>query len=396
MTLADKLLAYAKQNPDGFTIKIKKGKILPFKPSERKRYVVSTTNNDTVRKIKASFKKDYSGYAGGWYDKKTGKYYIDKNIVIGNKQVATDTGRKYKQKAIFDLLKLKEIRLTSTKRKITNIVVKRKGKWINTITGRTVSESTAKRYNSYFRRNPKGFLSSAYGGYKYHKDIPLDKLSKKTRKLFYKDTQAIKTKDIKGKTVYYSPMLRTLVPTDVVKILDELDYTICDGKVIVKLFRLTRDNKHICHVFRWKVKKSWTSAFSLENWIYSQGIPIMNCILNEVYGVAKKYPVAKLQGMYGHIELGYYSDIDSFPKSFTFGMENGAWNRPETQRGIRKFGNRFHDVLDKSLYKLESDAYRNFYIQNITIYIYGGSIAGKTDLIARYRKGVLGVMTTKK
>lgn len=387
MTLAEDLLKYAKKNPDGFTVQIKNGKLVSVKPSKHKRYVVSTTNNDTVKKIKASFKKEYSGYAGGWFDKKSGRYYIDKNIILSNKKKAESVGVKHKQKAIFDLLKMKEIRVT-----VSNIVVKRKGKWINTITGRTVSKSTAKRYNSYFKRKPKGHLAGAYGGYKYSKDIPLDKLSKKTRKLFYKDTQVVKTKDVKGKTVHYSPMLKTILPPDVVESLENLDYTICDGKVIVKLFRLTRDNKHICHVFRWKINKSWHSAFSLENWIYSQAIPLMNCILNEVYEVAKKYPVAKLQAMYGHIELGYYSDIDSYPSSFTFAMGN----RPETKRGIREFGKEFSDILVKALYKLESDAYRNFYIQNVTVYIYGGSIAGRTDLIARYRKGVLGVMTTRK
>lgn len=392
MTLADKLIAYAEKNPEGFTVQIKNGKIVSVKPSKSKRYVVSVTNNDTIKKIKASFKKGYLGYAGGWFDKKTGKYYIDKNIVIGNKQKATDIGKKYKQKAIFDLFKMKEIRVTLTKKKIKNIVIKRKGKWLNTLTGKIVKESTARRYNSYFRRNPEGHLADAYGGYKYKRDIPLEKLSKKTRKLFYSDTQAVKTKDIKGKTVYYSPMLKSFLPSDVVKILGELDYTICDNKCIVKLFRLTRDNKHICHVFRWRINKNWTNAFSLENWIYSQAVPMMNCILNEVYNIAKKYPVARLQAMYGHIELGYYSDIDSYPASFTFAMGN----RPETKRGISEFGKEFTDILVKALYKLESDAYRNFYIQNVTIYIYGGSIAGKTDIIAKYRKGVLGVMTTRK
>jgi len=276
--------------------------------------------------------------------------------------------------------------------KNTDVVIKRKGKWYNTITGNYVKESTAKRYNKYFKKNPKGYLTSAYGGYVYAREIPLEKLSKKTKKLFYSDTQIVKTKNAKGKTVYYSPILKSLVPSDVVEVLDELDYTICDGKCIIKLFRLTRDNKHITHVFRWKLNKSWRSAFSFENWIYSNGIPVMNCILNEVYRIARKYPVSKLQSMYGHIELGYYSDIDSFPSNFTFAMGN----RPETKRGIREFGKEFTDILLKALYKLESDAYRNFYIQNITIYIYGGSIKDKNDIIARYRKGVLGVMTIRK
>lgn len=275
---------------------------------------------------------------------------------------------------------------------MANIIIKKNKKWFNTATGRYVSESTAKRYNAYFKKYPKGTLSGAYGGYGYTKDIPVEKMSKKTRKLFYSDTQVVKTRDVKGKVVYYSPMLKTFLSSELIELLEEIDYTICDGRVIVKLFRLTRDNKHICHVFRWRIKKSWTNAFSLENWIYSNAIPLMNEILNEVYDVAKKYPVNRLQAMYGHIELGYYSDVDSFPSSFTFAMGN----RPETKRGIHEFGKEFTDILLKALYKLETDAYRNFYIENVTIYIYGGRIPHRNDELAMFRKGVLGVMTTRK
>lgn len=274
-----------------------------------------------------------------------------------------------------------------------DVVIRKNKKWYNTITKRYVAESTAKRYNSYFRRNPKGLIVHAWGGYKYDRNIPLDKLSKKTVKMFYSDTQIVKTKDKKGKTVHYSPITKTEVPKEVTVKLEKLDYKICDGKVQVKLYRLSRDNRQIYHVFRWNVNKHWFNVYGLEDWIANYGIPIMNCILNDVHKVSKKYMIGKFQTMYGHFEQGYYSDIDTRPASFVFGAKEGLM--PHRANGIREFGSLYKSRLKRATYKLESDAYRNYYIETITIFIWSGAIKGVNDIIAKYRKGVLGVMGKK-
>jgi len=273
------------------------------------------------------------------------------------------------------------------------VVIKKNKKWYNTITKRYVAESTAKRYNSYFKRNPKGNIAHAWGGYRYDKDIALDKLSKKTVKLFYSDTPVVKTKDIKGKTIHYSPITKTELPKVVIEKLDELDYTICDGMVKVKLYRLTRDNRQIYHVFRWSINKHWYNVFGLEDWIENYGIPVMNCILNHVHKVSKKYMLGKFQTIYGHFEQGYYSDIDSRPASFVFGAKEGYM--PHRENEIKQFGKLYKARLKRAIYKLESDAYRNYYIENITIFVWSGAIKGVNDIIAKYRKGVLGVMVKK-
>lgn len=46
---------------------------------------------------------------GGWYDKESGKLYLDVAIAIKDRTKAIDLGKKYNQKAIFDLNKLEEI-----------------------------------------------------------------------------------------------------------------------------------------------------------------------------------------------------------------------------------------------------------------------------------------------
>jgi len=173
----------------------------------------------------------------------------------------------------------------------------------------------------------------------------------------------------------------------------KLDYRICDNQVQVKLYRLSRDNRQIYHVFRWSVNKQWYNVFGLEDWIANCGIPVMNCILNEVHKVSKKYMIGNFQTMYAHFEQGYYSDIDSRPASFVFGANEGLM--PHREREIKEFGKLYKSRLKKAVYKLESDAYRNYYIETITIFVWSGSVKGINDTIAKYRKGVLGVMAKK-
>lgn len=100
--LPDRLFEIAKQNPSGFTVRVVNGKITPFDFSKTERFVISTTNNITKKQIRKEFRGFKNGIAGGWYDKKTGNYYIDKNIAVESESKAFSLGRKYKQKAVFD------------------------------------------------------------------------------------------------------------------------------------------------------------------------------------------------------------------------------------------------------------------------------------------------------
>ncbi|MCJ7572356.1 MAG: hypothetical protein MUO82_10870 [Candidatus Thermoplasmatota archaeon] len=44
---AQKLISYAKKHPHGFTVRIKKEKLVEVKPSKKNRYAVSVTNFKT-------------------------------------------------------------------------------------------------------------------------------------------------------------------------------------------------------------------------------------------------------------------------------------------------------------------------------------------------------------
>jgi predicted RNA-binding protein YlxR (DUF448 family) len=106
------------KNKDGFTYSI------DLKPSKFKRgYYVSITNNnnndlnkaiDNLNKIYAeNLNKDNRNFLfiGGWIDEQDKTFYLDLSLHLNNKQNALFIAKLFKQKAIWDIKNLKEIRL---------------------------------------------------------------------------------------------------------------------------------------------------------------------------------------------------------------------------------------------------------------------------------------------
>jgi len=122
-TLPHQLMDYARKYRDGFTVEIHKGEIIPFQPSKQNRYIVSKTNITTKKQVLKEYKDFKEGVVGGWYDKSTGKYYIDKNVAVANESKAHSLAKRYKQKAIWDSITRKEIPVAVERK-----VVKRKAK----------------------------------------------------------------------------------------------------------------------------------------------------------------------------------------------------------------------------------------------------------------------------
>lgn len=271
----------------------------------------------------------------------------------------------------------------SGKRKIRKPVIKRKGKWFNTITGRFVSESTAKRYNSFYIRNPDAPHVRAYGNYKYKKKKKYTEQTKKLKKLIYKDTQIIRTKDRHGKTIYFSPFENKVVKKRDYHKIVKLDYTILNGKVRVKLYRLTRDRNYVYHVFDWEVDKTFKSSLSIDAWLF-EAFEIVDKILEEIYKVSKDHRIDKTQSVYGHFQVQFYSQIDHYPASRTFGFY-----RP-TKDGLSRIGHEFKTMMEDYMHKLETMSYHMLYINRLTLYIYAISTKNNT-MFARFRSGVLNV-----
>lgn len=379
-SLAKKLLEYAKKNPDGFTVKIKNGKITPVKHTKGKRFVVSKTNNTSQDDVRRTFKNDYTGYAGGWYDTKTKKYYIDKNVIVRDKSKALQIARKTRQKAIFDLKTFNEINLN-----YKNPIIKKNGRYYNKLTKRYLSKSYGKRLQNYFKNNPSGTLYRATGHGVYKKKKPIPEHSLEVKELLYgKGTQVIKTKTATGKTVYYSPIQNEVIELSDIKRFGKLDYWICNKKVRVELYRMTRDKLNIYHIFTYKPNRSFADPFSFEVWGHGTALKVLDCILDEIKKNIKKLFFGKLLTMYGHFNVYLYSDIDGYEAGRTFGFVK------INKSGFEIMRKEFLKIIDYYTSKLENQSYHNMAVLTISIYMYDyrSNTDEKAQNISKYRIGV--------
>lgn len=270
-------------------------------------------------------------------------------------------------------------------------VVKKKGKWFNTITNKFVSESYAKRLNSYFIRNPDASLFRAGGHGKLHKKKALTEQSRYIRELAYRrDIQLIKTKTRGGKTVYIAPFhdeTLTRLPDKI----DELDYWLLKNKVRVELYRMTRDRNGIYHIITWDVGRRFNESLSLESWLI-QAMDVYDKIEKEMKSISKKYPFSRSTQIFG--DIGYYvyggnvfSKDDNPNKGIGFGFKFPKIDR----RSYMDMKSNFVDRIEHFSSKLDSNAYMIFALTKITFYIY--DIKVNVDKIgqnlARYRIGII-------
>ena len=272
--------------------------------------------------------------------------------------------------------------------KIKLPVIRKKYGWFNTITNRYVTETYAKRINSYFLKYPESTLHESTGHGKYDTKKSLTEHSKQIREMAWgKGTQLVKTKTFKGKTVYFSPFLKEIASDEFLKQLKNLDYKICGGKCQVELYRLTRDKRSIYHILSWNVGQRLTSANSVSFWT-PKAWYMYNCMIKEVKKIYKKHKFSKHTVLYGHISCYFYSDLDGWEQGKTFGFNF------LTNSGYKNMKNDFEKILNWYKDKLEIDAYHNIMVQKISFYLYDiTKSATKNQIqIAKYRLGVNRIM----
>jgi hypothetical protein len=266
-------------------------------------------------------------------------------------------------------------------------IIKRKGKWYNTLSKRYISESTAKRYNSYFKRNPDGNLTRAWGGYKYDKDIKVAKQGIRIRRLWRKNIQTISTKNVKGEKVEYSPFEDVVIKKDMHKILKKMDYRICKNKIHVHLYRISRDGNRIYHIVRWDIGKMINTEFVYENFVNDVITSIIPCLRHELNKIKNKYKIGKGVTTFIHSDVSLHSDIDYYSASRVFGMY--LFNSD----GINRMMSDIISVLDYYYRKFENNTYHRIYFNNFSLYFTTDTkyASLKAIQIAKYRIGVLGI-----
>ena len=259
-----------------------------------------------------------------------------------------------------------------------NPVIKKKNKYYNTLTKRYVTETYAKRINSYFKNNPDGVLTRATGhgvlSYKKRK-----KASRETLELSKRKTILIETKTITGKNVYYSPKYNEITKVTQ-KHLRILDYK--NKMWTISLNRITIDKRGVYHILQWKINENIedeSDIYILMNELYRNVIPVLRYELNKILS---HHIVSKFNSIFGKISLTIYSDIEYLPYGSTFGFY--TFNK----QSISLFLNDFIKEIMKHLNKVKSFSYHSLTLEKVTIYIMQPSENIKDIGISKYREGV--------
>lgn len=289
--------------------------------------------------------------------------------------------------------KIKQVKIdakvTPTKPKIKDVCVKRKGKWINTLTKKEISESYAKRLNSYFRKNPEGNLSRAWGGSAYKEKKHISEQGKQIYKLWYKTKQHIKTKNRKGQIVYYAPFTYEEIEKTTAKKLEGFDYKFMEGKGFVHLYRITKDGMRVYHIIKWNIdeyiKHEWEFDSFMDNTL-TFNIPALR---HELYQILKKHRMSKNKydvHLFGHIGATLHSQIDYYPMGQTFGQTL------YDSKGINFCLDGMVNMFKKYFNKILLNNYRDIRFVNVFFYVYiEERISPKAVALAKYRKGVMGM-----
>jgi hypothetical protein len=168
--------------------------------------------------------------------------------------------------------------------------------WLNTITDEPTTQNVATRLNRYFAKNPKGTLYEAYGRPKYREKVKWIDQSQAVTKLYKKKTQVVRTKDVEGKDVYYSPLMKKIIQTKEVK--EALKYDFVQGIFKVSLYRMTVDKTRVYHTITTHIGHTITDASELDEVFKVLKRDWVRQAMKITKEISVKYPLGKQQFMY--------------------------------------------------------------------------------------------------
>lgn len=268
-------------------------------------------------------------------------------------------------------------------------VVKRKGKYINTITGRTIkSKEYADRINRAFKKDPTMTLHRAGGHGKYYPKKAMTEQSRGVRQLAYKSgTQLIQTKTLSGKNVYWSPLHKEFLTDIPIADIKKLDYWLVRNTVKVELYRITRDLINMYHIITWNCKgKSFSEPLGFDSWL-TLHMDTYNKIERELKSMLKKYPLSKRSILYGNIHVYIYSDLDGWDSGIGFGFVLPSMDKQAFQHLRQDFFSKMNHYKNA----LEMNSYRNLALIKIVFYVYDSTrnVSNQAKALARYRVGII-------
>ena len=264
-----------------------------------------------------------------------------------------------------------------------DVVVKKGDKYYNTATKRYMtSRVTVDRINSYFRRNPKGNMYEAYGRPKYKEGVKWVDQGKTITKLYQKKTQVVKTKDIDGNVIVYSPVLRKPIEMKHYDKVMKFDYV--DGVFHVQLYRLTVNKQRCYHILITPIGKGVEHHEDIEDVFETLRRQWIKAAAAIVKDVSSKYPLVKNNSATA-CNIVFQHDTTST----NYGAENEGSVTVMRDTWVPHFGREVSGSLHEaaSAYHRLLKDYVYIFIRNVKINIYTFATA-ETKAIGETRLGI--------
>lgn len=259
------------------------------------------------------------------------------------------------------------------------VVIKKDDRWFNTLTGRYVSEKTANKLNTYFKQNPKGTLYRAYNRPVYIGAIPWKDQPQYIKKLYGRKIQTVKTKDIAGRTVYFSPFTKKRVYAKQVKKIRTFDFK--QGLFKVSLYRLTADKERVYHIISTKIGMTLKDGDDVEQLFHKLQQRWLRKAIEITKQIAREYPMSKRDFM----NTVFEHDIIAT----NYGIKDAGVVTLMTGRNPRTEAHQLKNELPKAkeTYKKLVTSYHLIVSKHVKIYIFNFANE-KTKALAVNRLGV--------
>jgi hypothetical protein len=264
---------------------------------------------------------------------------------------------------------------------IRAVVVKRKGKYYNTLTGKYTTEKTAKKLNRYFKEHPKGTLYEAHSQPTYKKHEKWEKQSNKIVDLYKKSIQAVETKDRFGNDVYFSPIMKKRITKAQMKEMEKYDFI--EGQFHVSLYRMTADKGRVYHIIKSNIHRTF-NIDDIEDFYQFQKrfkkLWLPEAMKLTQY-IARHYPLHKHQVMYVAFNHEYYLTNYRQKESGAITVMKGRQPHRDINQMPSEIDNAFR------MYAKLISEYSILTLKDVNIYIYSFA-TGETRVMSENRLGV--------
>jgi hypothetical protein len=267
-------------------------------------------------------------------------------------------------------------------RKHRPVVYKYKSKYMNRLTGKYVSKSTAQRLNLFFENHPGATLYEAQKGVVYDPQKPWEEQNERLFKVYKRENQLIKTKDRFGNDVYFSPLLNKRISKEKVKKLQTFDYE--DSGFFIHLYRITSTKRRVYHLLKYPLKYTLEEHEDINQLEHKLLGSWKDSATRVIKDVATRHPLGNRDAMkmdFSH--LNYHTGYEV--------KDNGevtVFTGTDPKRN--NVGAMMPDEIHKAMLKYHSllTNYYRIFIKEIIIYIFNNANE-KNMMLAETRIGLL-------